>query len=183
MVYVFLAEGFEEVEALAPVDVLRRAGAEVRTVGVGGKTVTGARGVPVLADLTDAEAAASGLSGELEMIVLPGGSPGYKNLEKSPVVQKFIDYAFEKGKWIGAICAAPTILGRKGLLKGRRAVCFPGMESELTGTVPGEGRVCEDGNLITGIGPGASLEFGLRLSAKLKGESRADEVGVAMQCK
>lgn len=179
MVYVFLAEGFEEVEALAPVDILRRAGAEVQTVGVGDKTVTGARGITVQADITDAEAVTEGL----EMVVLPGGAPGYLNLEKSPVVQKFIDYAFEKGEWIGAICAAPSILGHKGLLNGKRAVCFPGFEKELKGALPGTPPVTEDDNIITATGAGVAVEFGLALAAKLKGDARAAQVRGSIQCR
>ncbi|MDR3552737.1 MAG: DJ-1/PfpI family protein [Clostridia bacterium] len=178
MVYLFLAQGFEEAEAVVPADVLRRAGVEVRLVGVGGRLIRGVNGIAVEADIEEGEAKLEGL----EMIVLPGGAPGYINLEKSAVVQKFIDFAFEKGIWIGAICAAPSILGRKGLLKGKNAICYPGHEGALEGAAISPLAVCEDGNIITAKGPGVSLEFGLALAAKLKGECRAKEISDAMQC-
>ena len=178
MVYVFLAEGFEEVEAVAPIDILRRAAVDVRTVGVGGRLVAGAHGVPVQADLAESEAITEGL----EMIVLPGGSPGYMNLEKSAVVQRMIGFAYEKGLWIGAICAAPSILGRKGLLQGRRAVCFPGFEGDLRGAIVENTPVCEDGNIVTARGAGVAVEFGLALAAKLKGDARAASVRESIQC-
>lgn len=176
MVYVFLAEGFEEIEALTPVDILRRAGVEVCTVGVAGKTVRGAHGIPVAADLTGEEAVFDGL----EMVVLPGGA-GTPNLEASGVAQKFIDYAAEKGLWLGAICAAPSILGHKGLLKGKRAVCFPGYESQLIGAQVEHTSACMDGRLITGNGPGAAFAFGLALAAALAGQEKADQVRAGMQ--
>lgn len=179
MVYVFLAQGFEEVEAVAPVDVLRRAGIEVRTVGVGGRSIVGAHGIAFTADISDAE-----LPDEKpEMIVLPGGMPGTSNLEASRAVQSAIDRCAEKGIWIGAICAAPSILGHKGLLKGRQAVCFPGFEPDLKGATLAEGFLCEDGNIITAKGPGVALEFGFALAAKLKGMQIAETVRASMQCR
>ena len=119
MIYVFLASGFEEVEALSPVDLLRRAGKDVKLVGVTGKSVTGAHGITVECDLTAGEIV---LGNELEMIVLPGGMPGTLNLEKSEVVQTAVDFCYDRGIFIGAICAAPSILGHKGLLAGREAI-------------------------------------------------------------
>ena len=135
MVYVFLAEGFEEIEALTPVDLLRRAGAEVRTVGVGSKNITGAHGITVACDMSEDEASASIKEAPeaLEMTVLPGGMPGTLNLGKSETVSHFLDAAAKRGAYIGAICAAPSVLGAKGLLRGRRAVCYPGFEDKLTG--------------------------------------------------
>ena len=130
MVYIFLADGFEELEALSPVDVLRRAGIPVTTVGVGARTVTGSHGIPVTCDTTAGEAAPFG---EMEMIILPGGMPGTTNLENSPIVQGALDQAAETGAWICAICAAPSVLGHKGLLRGKQAVCFPGFEEPLEG--------------------------------------------------
>lgn len=179
MVYVFLAEGFEETEAVAPIDVLRRAGIEVCTVGVGGRRqITGAHGIPITADRSDDTLP----DGEPEMIVLPGGMPGTRNLEASRAVLSCIDRCAEKGIWIGAICAAPSILGHKGLLKGRRVVCFPGFEPELAGAILEKGPVCEDGNIITAKGPGVAVEFGLALAAKLKGAHKAETVRSTMQC-
>jgi len=161
MVYVFLADGFEEVEAIAPVDILRRSGAEVKTVGVSGKQVKGAHGIIVTADIELSE-----ISDNAEMIVLPGG-PGTSNLEKSEGVQKAIDRAVKSGATIGAICAAPSILGHKGLLKGKKAVCYPGFEAELYGAEVMDTQVCEDGQFITANGPGAAFAFGLKLAERL----------------
>lgn len=178
MVYVFLAEGFEEIEALAPVDILRRAGVDVRTVGIGGQTVRGAHGVEVLSDLTENEADGAGL----EMVVLPGG-PGTPNLEASAAAQRLIARAAEQGLWIGAICAAPSILGHKGLLKGKRAVCYPGYEKELDGARVEHTTVCVDGRLVTGNGPGAALAFGFELAAALAGCEKAEAVRSSMQAR
>lgn len=177
MVAVFLADGFEEIEAVAPTDILRRAGVEVRIVGVGGRVVTGSHGIPLTADLT-----ADALDPEKpEMIVLPGGMPGARNLERSDAVQRCIDAAARRGAWIAAICAAPFILGHRGLLRGRRAVCYPGYEPELAGAEIGGGPVCCDGRFITGNGPGAAFAFGLLLAGKLAGGEKAEEIRRGMQ--
>ena len=135
MIYVFLANGFEEVEALAPVDMLRRAKQEVTTVGVTGKIVTGSHHIPVTADITAEELQ---IGGDMDMIVLPGGMPGTLNEEASPVVQAVIDYCVANDRWIGAICAAPSILGHKGVLNGKTATCYTGFEKELTGAEIGK---------------------------------------------
>jgi len=177
MIYVFFADGFEEIEGLAAVDILRRAELEVQTVGVGGKVVTALHGVPVTCDITDAEARREGL----EMIVLPGGGPGTRNLEASPVVQGYLDYAVENGLWVAAICAAPTILGNKGLLKGKRATCYPTLSAKLEGAAFTGERVEQDGRIITGKGPGASIPFALRLVEALLGKEKADAVQAALQ--
>ena len=121
MVYLFLADGFEECEALAPLDILRRAGIEVKTVGVTGEYVTGSHSICLKADIGCENIV---LDDNLTAIILPGGMPGTINLEKSDTVQKAIDYANEKNKLICAICAAPQILGHKNLLKGKKATCF-----------------------------------------------------------
>lgn len=171
MVVLFLVEGFEEIEALVTVDILRRAGVKVQTVGVSGKQVCGAHGVTVTADVTAEEAVTDGV----EMVVLPGG-PGTSHLEASAVAQKFVDFAVQNDLWLGAICAAPSILGHKGLLNGRRAVCYPGYEPELKGAQVENTTVCVDGRIITGNGPGAAYAFGLELVTALKGKTKADEV-------
>lgn len=169
MVYVFFAEGFEELEALAPVDVLRRAGIEVKTVGVTSKTVNGAHAIPVVCDITADEAVTDNLDG----IILPGGMPGTVNLEKDETVQNFIDYAAKNGKIIGAICAAPSILGHKGLLKDKKAVCFPSFEKELIGAnVQNCPAVC-DGNIVTGWGAGGAIDFALLYLQVLSGNPDA----------
>ena len=171
MIYVFLADGFEEAEALCPVDILRRGGVEVKTVGVTGKTVMGSHGIPVVADITVDEAVKEGLEG----VVLPGGLPGTTNLEKDSTVQDFLDYAYQNDLFFGAICAAPSVLGHKGFLKGRKAICFPGFEKELTGAeivdVPA---VC-DGKIITGWGAGGAFEFGFLLLSAITGDSEKAE--------
>ena len=166
MIYVFLADGFEECEALAPVDVLRRGGYEVKTVGIGGKTVTGAHKIPVVCDITEGETETDGL----QMIILPGGMPGTVNLEKNSCVQSFIDFAAEKGLFIAAICAAPLILGHKGLLNGKRATCFNGFEKELLGAEVLDEPVVTDGNITTAFGAGAAFDFGFRLLSELDGD-------------
>ncbi len=171
MVYVFLAKGFEELEALTPVDVLRRAGVEVKTVGVTGKRVTGSHGISINCDITADEAEFENLDG----IILPGGMPGTVNLEKDETVIKFIDYAADNNKIIGAICAAPMILGRKGLLQGKNAVCFTGYEKELTGAhVLDRPAVC-DKNIVTGWGAGGSFDFALLYLETLLGSAETAE--------
>ncbi len=178
MVYVFLADGFEEVEALTPVDLLRRAGAEVRTVGVGSKNITGAHGITVACNMSEDEAAESIKEAPeaLEMTVLPGGMPGTLNLGKSETVSHFLDAAAKRGAYIGAICAAPSVLGAKGLLRGRRAVCYPGFEDKLTGAKIENAGVVRDGNIICARAAGSAVEFALCLISALKGERAAEEV-------
>jgi len=180
MIYVFLADGFEEIEALAPVDILRRAGVEVRTVGVGGTLVTGSHGIAVRCDLgTDGAALSDALSG----VVLPGGLPGTRNLEASVAVSACVDFCAARGKLVAAICAAPSILGHKGLLKNKKATCAPGFTAELHGAdVTGE-PVCRDGNIITARGAGVSVEFGLELVAYLKDRDTAEKLREAMRCR
>ncbi len=157
MVYVFLATGFEELEALAPVDVLRRAGVEVKTVGVTGKTVSGSHKISVECDITVDEAVLD----ELEGIILPGGMPGTTNLENDAAVNRFIDFCAEQNKLIGAICAAPSILGHKGLLQGKNATCYIGFEKELSGAHVLDRAAVRDGNIITGWGAGGAMDFAL----------------------
>lgn len=178
MIYVCLAEGFEEIEALAPVDILRRAQFEVRTVGVTGEAVTGAHGIRVTADLTPGQVKPE----TMEMLVLPGGMPGTKNLEASGFVRELLLTAHRNNAWIGAICAAPSILGHAGLLKGRKATCFPGFESELTGAQVSSAPVEQDGRLITARGAGTAVAFGLKLAEALSSPQQASQLGAAMQC-
>lgn len=179
MIYVCLANGFEEIEALAVVDVLRRAELEVVTVGVGGKVVRGSHGIIVAADIADTDVTADGM----EALVLPGGMPGTLNLEHSPVVQRLLEAATEQDCFIGAICAAPSILGHKGLLENRHAVCFPGYEQELRGAVVEEKAVVVDGRFITAKGAGVAVEFGLQIVAEMLSPARASLLRAAMQCR
>ncbi|HRU96109.1 MAG TPA: DJ-1/PfpI family protein [Ruminococcus sp.] len=160
MIYAFLAEGFEETEAVTPIDLLRRSGKKVITVGVGDNIIMGSHGIPVVTDTIAQEAP---LTDELEMIILPGGMPGTLNLEKSEYVQAAIDFCTANNKYIGAICAAPSILGHKGLLKGRKAVCYEGFEAQLEGAVVLNAPVAVDENIITARGAGVAVQFGLAL--------------------
>ena len=173
MVYLFLADGFEEVEALCPLDLLRRAGMDVQTVGVTGKYVTGAHEITVTADILPEDMV---LDRALEMIVLPGGMPGTSNLDSSGVVHEAIRYAVERGITIGAICAAPMIIGKLGYLSGRSAVCYPGFEKYRVGANISPKSVVVDENFITAKGMGVAHQFGLALVAAAMGEEEADEL-------
>ncbi len=180
MIYVFLADGFEEIEAVAPIDIIRRAEKDVVTVGVGSDSIRSSHGIMMLADITDMQMV---LDERVEMIVLPGGMPGTLNLEKSAAVQAAIDFCVEKNIPIAAICAAPSILGKKGLLKGKNATCFPGFEGFLEGAVLSPDSVVTDGNITTGVGPGASIEFGLKLTEILVNDKKAAKIAAGMQCR
>lgn len=178
MIYLFLAEGFEETEAIAPLDVLRRCSVDVKTVGIGGTSITSSHHVSVVPDLTEEEVL---LDETFEGLILPGGMPGTLNLEASPVVQAALDYAADHQKLIGAICAAPSILGHKQLLAGKKATCFPGFEKDLLGAeVTGESVVL-DGHIITANGAGSALPFGRALAAYLVGSEKAASVLESMQ--
>ncbi len=179
MYYVFLANGFEQVEALAPVDIMRRAEIEVYTVGVGAKVITSSHNVPVVADVIDCEIAPDK---DCEGIILPGGIPGTLNLEKAATVQNFIDYCVENNLLIAAICAAPSILGHKGLLDGKKAVCFPGFEEQLGNAEIQDDAVVTDGNIITGCGAGAALKFGFEIVKYIQSEASANHFKAAMLC-
>lgn len=181
MVYLFLADGFEEIEALTPVDLLRRAGVEIVTVGVSGKTVTGSHGIPVGADVSAEEALAMLEAGNTpEMVILPGGMPGAATLDASSVVDTFLDAAKAADAYIAAICAAPMILGKRGLLKGKNATCFPGFEEYLKGAAYMDVHTVTDGTYITGRAMGAATEFALALVKALKGEGAADALRAAV---
>ncbi len=173
MVYLFLADGFEEVEALCPLDVLRRAGVEVTTVGVGKDMIVGAHGITVCADIPDIMYRDS----SPDMIILPGGMPGASNLDKSKCVEASLKAAARKGAFMAAICAAPFVLGKRGLLEGKNAVCYPGFEQELKGAIiDGKRAVVRDGNIITAKGMGAAFEFGLELVRCLKDDETAQKI-------
>ncbi|MBQ2437217.1 MAG: DJ-1/PfpI family protein [Clostridia bacterium] len=178
MLYLFLAEGFEEIEALGTLDVLRRAGVETKTVGVTGPVVTGSHGIPVTADLV-IEDAVKGQ--DLDGVILPGGMPGTKNLEASDLVKDFLRYCRDNGLLTAAICAAPSVLGHLGYLNGKKATCFPGFETELTGAVYTADSVTEDGNVITGKGAGAAHLFGEAIAARYVGREAAHTVLANMQ--
>ncbi len=178
MIYVFLAPGFEEIEALAVVDVLRRAELDVLTVGVGEDFIIGSHQIPIAADISEKNAV---LDDSVQAIVLPGGMPGTLNLERSSFVQNAIDWAAENKKLICAICAAPSILGHKGLLNGKKAVCFPGFEEELSGAEISEYFVCRDGNFITAKGMGSAVEFGLKIVEETADIEKAEKIRASLQ--
>lgn len=179
MIAVLFAEGFEEVEALAPVDVLRRAGLTVVMIGVGGTEIAGSHGIMVKMD----EAIERLPAEELEALVLPGGKKGTENLEASKAVQELIDRCAVRGILIGAICAAPSILAHKGLLNGREATVFPTFQKDLAegGAKLSEGYVCRDGNFITARGMGVSTQFGLKIAEALVSRERAGEIEKSIQ--
>ena len=174
MIYMFLADGFEEVEALCPLDILRRAGLEVTTVGVGGKDlIVGSHGIVVQADIPDIMYRDSAP----DMIILPGGMPGSTNLDESKTVDAALRVAVKRGAYLCAICAAPLVLGKRGYLEGKSAVCYPGFEELLTGaTVSETETVVKDGNIITAKGMGAAFEFGLELVRALKDNETAEKI-------
>lgn len=179
MVYVFLADGFEIIEALAPVDMLRRAKIDVKTVGVSSEIVTSSCGVGVKCDMTIDEFDFY----DVEAVVLPGGMPGTLNLENSSAVQKVIDNANNTNAFICAICAAPSILGHKGLLSGKKAVCFPGFENSLEGCEQCREYVVTDGKFITAKGAGVCIDFGLEIVKQLRNEELANEIRKSIQSK
>ena len=179
MIYLFLANGFEEIEAIATIDILRRCDLKVVTVGVGGQDVTGAHGITILADISDDMAIPDET---VDAVVLPGGMPGTLNLEKSKVVQNYIDYAVNNNKLIAAICAAPSILGHKNLLDGKKAICFPGFEQQLFNAEIVDLPVVTDGNIITAKGLGCVFDFAYEIANRLAGESKTNSVRMSMQC-
>lgn len=179
MIYVFLAEGFEETEAIAPIDMLRRAKCDVVTVGLTNDSAKSSHGILVLCDMTDFQVE---LDDRLEMIVLPGGSLGTVNLDKNPVVQAAVEYCVKKRIPIGAICAAPSILGKKGLLKGKKATAYPDYRKYLEGAEISDKNVVTDDIFTTAAGAGVSVEFGLELVRVLKGEDTANAIREAIQC-
>ena len=170
MVLMFLAEGFEETEAICPLDMLRRAGVDVKTVSITkDRTVKGAHGITVCTDCTVHNLPKT----PPEMVVLPGGMPGANNLNECDAVKYMAADTYARGGFVAAICAAPFILGKMGLLKGRKATCYPGFEAQLEGASVVPERVVRDGNVITAVGMGAALEFGRELICALKGRDSA----------
>lgn len=179
MVYVFLADGFEIVEAMAPVDMLRRANVGVTTVGVDKKVITSSCGIPVTADIVSNEFEFT----DVEAVVIPGGSQGVINLENSSLVQSVVDEAVQEGILVCAICAGPSLLGHKGLLKGKHAICYPGFEESLDGAVISEDFVVTDGDFITAKGAGVSIDFGLEIVKELVGDEAAETIRSTIQCR
>lgn len=172
-ILVHLAEGFEEIEALTPVDVLRRAGCDVQMVSISGNMlVRSSRNVGVQADILFENANYA----DADMLVLPGGMPGSKNLDLHEGLKEKLLQADRNGKWIAAICAAPMVLGHLGLLQGKKATCYPGNEKDLIGATSTGKAVEIDDNFITGKGAGSSIKFSLALVEVLLGKEKAQEI-------
>lgn len=177
MIYVLLADGFEEVEAITPIDIMRRAGLDVLTVSMSDNPcVTGAHNIPVIADINIDEVNTA----DMELLMLPGG-PGHTKLDGDESVQKLITYAAENGIYIAAICASPSIIGKRGLLQNRQATSFPGYEKYLHGARISPEKAVSDGKFITARGAGASAEFGFLIVSHLLGEECAAKLRESMQ--
>ncbi|MBP3322440.1 MAG: DJ-1/PfpI family protein [Clostridia bacterium] len=176
MIYLFLAPGFEETEAICPLDLMKRGGLDVKTVAVGDTlTVTSTRGITVTADLLLKDLPEDAPEG----VILPGGMPGADNLN-IPQVHKHLHACHQKGGLVAAICAAPYVLGEQGLLQGKRAVCYPGFEDRLLGATVENAPTVKDGTLLTAVGMGASVAFGLQIVAHFKGEQEAERIAKAI---
>ena len=176
MVYILLADGFEEIEALEPLDIMRRAEIDVRTVSIADKVVTGAHGIKVEADILMSDVDEE----SMDMLFLPGGM-GHELLDASNEVHYLINKAHVEGKYIASICAAPSILGKKGMLDGKNATCFPGYDKYLYGAKYSSEKVVVDGKFITAKGAGAAAEFGFKLVEIIKDKATADKLRGAMQ--
>lgn len=173
MVYVLLGTGFEETEAIAPIDLMRRAGIEVVTVGVNGKTVYGSHKIGVEADITIGEMDLTAM----EMIVLPGGLGGVASARACPEALEALRFAWENDKYVAAICAGPTVLADLHITDSKRATCYPGCEGGMGSAQMVPDAACvQDGKLITGTSAGCAVPFGLALIAALKGEAAAKTV-------
>ena len=173
MVYMLLGTGFEETEAIAPLDLLRRAGVEVKTVGINGKVVYGSHKIGVEADMELQQLDVR----DLEMIILPGGLGGVASIRASREAMDVIRYAYENGKYTAAICAGPTVLADLGITDGKHATCYPGCEGGMGTAILAENAASViDGRLITGTSAGCAVPFGLRLIAVLKGKEEAERI-------
>lgn len=178
MIYVILADGFEEIEAIEPIDILKRGGANVTTLSIKeDKCVVGAHGISVIADksiydISNVE--------DMEVLILPGGA-GHELLDASNEVHELINYAAENNLYVAAICASPSILGKKMILSGKNAVCFPGFEKYLYGANILSEQTIVDGKIITARGAGAASEFGFAILKELKNEKCANDLRRVMQ--
>ncbi len=170
-----LSDGFEEVEALTPLDMIRRAGFDIKTVGISGKIVTGSHKIPVIADYTPADVNEDAVS----LVILPGGMPGTTGLDASPFVNDLLKKVYDKGGRLAAICAAPSVLGKRGYLNGKHAVCYPGFEKELKGATVENAAVVTDGKITTAQGMGAAFAFGYELVNILAGKETADRIALS----
>ena len=173
MVYVLLGTGYEEVEAITPVDLLRRAGIPVATVGINGKTVFGGHNIGVQADITLSQMDLT----QLDMIVLPGGLGGVKSIRDSKEAMDAVRFAWDNGKFVAAICAGPTVLADLGITDGKNATCYPGCETGMGDSiVHGDVPCIRDGNVITAASAGCAIPFGLTLIEALKDKETAEKI-------
>ena len=173
MVYVLLGTGFEETEAIAPIDLLRRAGIDVQTVGLNGKVITGGHGIGIAADITPEQMDLS----QMEMIVLPGGLGGVASIRASKAAMDAVAYAYENNRYVAAICAGPTVLADLHITDGRNATCYPGCEEGMGSAIVAENAAAiTDGKIITGTSAGCAIPFGLALIAALRGQDAADTI-------
>ena len=176
MIAILLADGFEEIEALTPLDILRRAGLDVKTVAVQSKVALGSHGIPVICDLTADEVNLD----EVSLAIFPGGMPGSLNLDASPFTDKIISAVIKNGGRLAAICAAPLVFGKRGLLENKEAICYPGFEKELKGAKISALSVVTDGNITTAKGMGVALAFSLELVKLILGDKKAKEISEAI---
>ena len=172
MVYMLLGTGFEETEAIAPLDLLRRAGVSVATVGINGKIVYGSHGIGVEADLEIDQLDLT----DLDMVILPGGLGGVASIRGCRKAMDAIRFAYENDKYTAAICAGPTILAELGIVNGKKATCYPGCEEQMGSAIMVEAAAVTDGKVITGTSAGCAVPFGLALIAALKGQEAADAI-------
>ena len=172
MVYMFLGTGFEETEAIAPLDLLRRTGVEIATVGLNGKVIYGGHGIGVEADLEIGQLDLT----NLEMVILPGGLGGVASIKGCSAAMDAIRFAYENGKFVAAICAGPTILASLGITDGKHATCYPGCEEQMGTAIMENAAAVTDGRIITGTSAGCAIPFGLQLIAALKGQEAADTI-------
>ena len=172
MVYMLLGTGFEETEAIAPLDLLRRAGVEIQTVGLNGKVIYGSHGIGVEADIEIGQLDLTAL----EMIILPGGLGGVASIRACDAAMKAVRFAWENGKYTAAICAGPTVLADLGIVDDKNATCYPGCEENMGSAKMVEAPAVTDGKLITGTSAGCAIPFGLALIAALKGQEESDRI-------
>lgn len=172
MVYIILGTGFEDMEAVCPCDILRRGGVQVQFAGIGGRDITGSNGITVRADCTVEEIDRE----KLDMIVLPGGMGGVHSILASPEALDAVRWAWENGKYVAAICAAPSILAKLHITDGKHATVYPGMEPEMGSAIMHNANTARDGRVLTGRAPGAAMDFGLMLLEALTDAQTADRV-------
>jgi 4-methyl-5(b-hydroxyethyl)-thiazole monophosphate biosynthesis len=176
-VFIFLADGFEEIEAIAPIDIFRRAGIEVTVISISKeKLVRGSHNISILADslFSDADFTVN------DLLYLPGGMPGTRNLDAHEGLKNLLLKQAGENRKIAAICAAPSILGKLGLLKGKEAICFPGFEDQLQGAILSDNKIVESGSISTAKGAGVAIQFALKLVEDLKGKTLAHQITEAI---